>query len=390
MPLLIGASAIGLDTMQLTLAKRTLQRSADSAAIAGAYARWRSDPVAGAVERDLSLNNKIVLSGSAIIQNAPEVGAYAGDQNAVRVALSASRAVPFISFFTGSDISVSVEATAAALPDGKYCVVSLEQTAATGVTFDGNADINLGCGVASNSTGDNAIAFSGGPLVTASPITAVGGVPPASAFQGDTLVRPYGIRQPDPFATLADPVLPSPCSLAVTVEPNQTRTLSPGCYRGMTLKGTVNLSPGVYYIDSGDLLIESQAIVSGTGVTFVLTSSNAVSNPSSVGNLAIAGGATLNLTAPTSGEYAGILLYQDRRANLATNYLRGSSSSVVEGAFYMPAQHLVVEGSAGMDMKCLRLVARQATFAGNGGLSNDCPSDRSFRDFDGIAIKVVE
>jgi uncharacterized membrane protein len=35
--LLVAASAIGLDTIQVTLAKRQLQRAADSAAMAGAY-----------------------------------------------------------------------------------------------------------------------------------------------------------------------------------------------------------------------------------------------------------------------------------------------------------------------------------------------------------------
>jgi Flp pilus assembly protein TadG len=46
-PLLIGASAIGLDTIQVTLAKRQLQRAADSAALAGAYTIGQSKPPAG-------------------------------------------------------------------------------------------------------------------------------------------------------------------------------------------------------------------------------------------------------------------------------------------------------------------------------------------------------
>jgi uncharacterized membrane protein len=38
LPMVIGAAAIGIDTIQLSLWKRQLQRAADSAAMAGAHA----------------------------------------------------------------------------------------------------------------------------------------------------------------------------------------------------------------------------------------------------------------------------------------------------------------------------------------------------------------
>ncbi len=41
-PLIIGAGAVGLDTIQYSLWKRQLQRAADSSAIAGAYALSQS------------------------------------------------------------------------------------------------------------------------------------------------------------------------------------------------------------------------------------------------------------------------------------------------------------------------------------------------------------
>src|ERR1044072_7367720 len=44
LPLIIGAAAIGVDTIQVSVARRQLQRSADSAALAGAYAPHRRSP----------------------------------------------------------------------------------------------------------------------------------------------------------------------------------------------------------------------------------------------------------------------------------------------------------------------------------------------------------
>src|SRR5438067_10699613 len=90
MPLIIGAAAVGVDTIQLTMAKRQLQRAADSAALAGAYALVQSKGVTAAVDRDLTLNNQIPLSTPRVVENAPTVGTYAGDARAVRVVLSAN------------------------------------------------------------------------------------------------------------------------------------------------------------------------------------------------------------------------------------------------------------------------------------------------------------
>src|SRR3954469_25849379 len=79
MPLIVGAAAIGVDTVQLTLARRELQRAADASALAGAYALVQSKPAAAAVDRDLALNNKIVLSTARVVENGPSIGAYANN-----------------------------------------------------------------------------------------------------------------------------------------------------------------------------------------------------------------------------------------------------------------------------------------------------------------------
>lgn len=391
-PLLVAASAIGLDTIQLTLAKRQLQRSADSAAMAGAYALLQDQTTSAAenaVDRDLTLNNLLVLASPRVVQNAPLAGPFAGNQRAVRVLLTAKRSVPFMSFFTGSSVDIQVEATAAAVPNGNYCVISLESTATTGITFAGSSDTNIGCGVATNATGASAIQVNGNPRVTASPVAARGTVPPASRFQGTTTVISNAPVQPDPFAHLTNPTLPSTCSAAAEVKPNETETLNPGCYRGMDLKGTATLNPGIYYIDGGELSFGSQADVTGNGVVFVLTSSNAVSNPASIASLKMNGGASIKLTAPTSGIYSGLIFYQDRRAPNQSPHINGGSGSELDGAIYLPSQDVTFNGNAGMVVKCLRLVTLRVTFSGNSSTTNTCPADAVTRGFAGLTVRLV-
>lgn len=390
-PLLIAASAIGLDTIQVTLAKRQLQRSADSAAMAGAYALMQKQTTAAAeaaVDRDLSHNNGMTLSEARIVQHAPQSGPFTGDQRAVRVVLKATRSVPFISFFTGSSMDISVEATAAAVPQGNYCVVSLENTATTGITFAGNALVNLGCGVATNSTGANAIAFNGGPTVTASPVAARGGVPAATNFVGNTTVIPNAPAQADPFAHLQNPDI----SGMTCVDADLSKgTLKPGCYNGLNFKDKdlMTLEAGTYYINGGELNFGSQANVTANGVTFVLTSKNAVSNPDSIASLKMNGGADVRLTAPTTGPYPGLIIFQDRRAPNDSPHINGGSNASLDGAIYMPTQDVTFNGNSGLDVICLRLVTLRVKFSGTTDLVNNCPANHPTRGFSGLTVRLV-
>jgi hypothetical protein len=387
-PPLIGGAGLAVDTVQWTVWKRQLQYSADAAAIAGALALAQGKDVDAAALHDLSKNNRRPLAVPAVIQDPPVAGAYAGDARAVRVILSTVQALPFSSMFVATPV-ISATGTAAMLSKGKYCVISLESTSATGITMQGNATVNLGCGMATNSRAANAVTAGGSSVITASPVAAVGGLSASSNYASGTTLIPYSIAQTDPFAGLPQPTTSS-CSGAVSVGPNSSRSLSAGCYRGMDIKGTLTLSAGTYVID-GSVSFGAQANITGSGVTIILTSSNAASNPSMIGTIDISGGAQLNLTAPDTGTYAGVLIYQDRRANYgSSNKINGNSASILQGAIYMPKQLVEFNGTTGMSTQCLQIVSRNVTFIGNSTINNVCPPDSGSKAFDGVVVKLVE
>ncbi len=147
----------------------------------------------------------------------------------------------------------------------------------------------------------------------------------------------------------------------VAVGPNQNKTLEPGTYcGGIDLKGTVTLRPGLYIIKGGTLSINSQANVTGEGVTFYLTDTGA--------SFDINGGGTVRLTAPTSGTYQNMLIIQDREANAgAVNKLNGNSATFVKGAIYTPTQAISITGSGGFGSTSgfTPLVASTLSFSGN-------------------------
>lgn len=397
LPLVVGSAAIGVDTVQVSVAKRQLQRAADSAALAGVYARAQSMTVETAVNHDLALNNDVALTGSPVIENAPTVGTYAGNPRAVRVVLTAQRTVPFVSFFTGEPMTVRAEATAAQVYQGQYCMVSLETENVTGISFGGSTTVNLGCGVVSNSRSTQAVVAGGSSTITASPIAAVGGVPTSGSYAAGTELMPYTISQADPYAGLPTPVVPANCNnQSYGVQPNETNPAapvasSPGvfCYRGMDIKGTVTLPSGVYIVDRGGLSFGAQANVTCTGCVFILTSATAASQPSSISDVSINGGAIMNLTAPTTGTYAGVLMYEDRRAPYGTSTINGNSSSFWQGGFYFPSRELRFNGTSGMRTECIQMVARRLDLRGNSEIQNTCPANSGTKAFDSLVVRLV-
>lgn len=394
LPMVIGAAGLGLDTVQWTLTQRQLQRAADSSAIAGAYARLQNADVAGHANQSLTRDGVTNLVIAPIVENAPTSGKYAGDTNAVKVILQREQGLPFSSLFMARAPVIRVEATATAMSNGEFCVLALESTSTVGIRLQGNATVDLACGLATNSIASNAVIAGGSSVINASPVAAVGGLTPSSNYAPGTELLPNSIRQFDPFASLPQPN-PTNCSNELRVQPNQTRTVTSSvsgrCFSGMDLRGTVHFEPGVYYIDGSSFNVGSQAVVTGTGVTFVLTSRTADANPSSIATVSINGGATMQLSAPTSGPYAGVLFYQDRRApNADGNRVNGNSSSFFQGAFYFPSQGLDFNGTAGMRTECIQIAARRVTFIGNSTIINQCPPNSGAGAFSGLRVFLVE
>ena len=411
---LIGGAGLATDTIQWTLAKRQLQRMADSAAIAGAFARARgksADSTRATAQAELDRYtglNMISLSATPTI----DVGTLNGFTNAVRTTVTSTKALPFSSMFMSNTPTLKATATAAAVGFGVYCVVSLEDTTTTGITIQGSSNVNLGCGMSTNSQGTNALSAGGSARLIASPLAAVGAIPASSVFQTGTVLQPYSIPQPDPYASLTVPTLPS-CNQSLSVSPSNgngnggtTRVQNNGngiaCYKNITLQGPVSFDPGIYIIDganNGALTINSGATVSGSGVVFILTTSSA--DKSTVANVTINGGAQVNLSAPnlntcsgTACNYAGILFYQDQSATLKTNAntINGNSASSLSGAFYFKNQELQFSGDSGMTTTCVQMVARQVTFTGNTAITNDnsCFDNDELNAINGIKIRLVD
>ena len=388
---LAGGAGLGTDTVQWFLWKRQLQLAADAGALAGAHAlaagaQQVEEPATREVQRNA--NSKVTVNR---IASPPASGDFAADPTAVEVVLSTQMRLPFSGMFLDAAPVIPARAVAARVRKSESCVISLAGDG-VGVTLTGSADVQLGCGVSANSTGSQAIYLDGSSYLSSPTLSAVGSISakPANLSAG-TDQLPYGTAQVDPLGpagrNLQVPTSPSSCTASgYTAEPNKPQvTLQPGRYcNGMTLKGDVVLSPGVYIVDKGSFYLSSQAKVTGNGVTIVLTGSS----ESDIATVKVDGGATANLKAPTAVQdpyFKDILFFQDPRANQTLSYFAGGSNFRMDGVAYFPSGNVTFTGGSSNMTECLMLVAHRVTFTGNNALKNNCSSQLK----DEFALRVV-
>ena len=375
-PVMVGFAGVGLDVSDWYQVRREMQAAADSAAISGAW-ELNTDPdnVEIVAEAD-ALRNSFRDQGVATIvaTSPPTSGPFAGDASAVQVSIQKDLELFFSDIFLTSPISASVTATARLGNGAGLCVLSLAETG-TGIELSGSSSAQLGCGILSNSISNNSVTLSGNTELTADPI--------ASAGQIETTGNPTinsssqiegSARGKDPYADLAVPT-PESCDADHTnVTVTGTTSLSPGTYCGnlrVNANATVTFEPGEYVIDGGDLNILGNTDVSGEDVTIIMTASDGVS----YGNLNLSGNSDLLLSAPTSGDFSGVLFFQDPSAPVdGTNSITGSSDFDVTGAFYFPSQEIAFSGSSDINVSCVQLIGLKVSFSGSSDFqnANDC------------------
>ncbi len=393
MPVLIGSAGLASDTIQWTLTKRMMQRAADSGAIAGAYqlSQTTGSNNAGVLQsarNDITRNGGFPMSIAPVINSPATSGSFRDATSAVEVILATDLRLPFTGLIMGGPMRISARAVAEVVGNGDYCVLALENTNTPGIPIGGSATVNLGCGMMSNAPSTTSIIANGASNVTASPVAAVGNVPPGNYAAG-TVRESYALPLRDPYRNLPDPINIANSNNDLRVQPNRSSTFSSGTYRNIDVSGTATFNPGVYYV-TGSVNFGSQANVTANGVVFILTATNIASNTSNVATVGMQGGARLNMAAPSTGTYAGILFYQDRRAtNTATNIINGNSSSLLQGALYFPRQELQMNGTSGMNTRCLQIVARRVDWRGNTNIQNVCPANSGAGSFKGTQIKLV-
>jgi Flp pilus assembly protein TadG len=237
------------------------------------------------------------------------------------------------------------------------CFFILNPTADSALSLNGTTNMTTNCGGFVNSNSPQAVvAVGGGTLrVNGGQRLRIVGNWDGS---GNLIPTPTTGASPaaDPLVDMEPPEV-GPCTNSgVNLGSHQHRTIDPGVICNgiyLSAQSRLTLNPGLYVVKGG-IDLGGQTTMTGDGVTIYVND----------GTVNMAGGAAVNLRAPSSGTWQGVLMFQSRNnSNAAT--LVGGTTMQMNGVLYFPRANLTYTGGSGADAVATTLVADTLRLVGN-------------------------
>jgi len=375
--LLLGIIGLAVDAGHVQTTAQQLQAAADAAALAGAnqvFAEWQAGdsafPLTRAKARDVALANAAAAVDVQLDpnpSNAAEGDIVVGwwskatkaftpttdEVNAVRVVArrsSGSASGPLMLVFGGlfgsgqGEVARSAIATFAFTPNPLIHVLDPADDGA--LSLSGNVVLDVGDGVIQvNSTDACAVDMNGSPVLSAAETMVVGGACSGSGSINGAL-SPNAPSEPDPLADILPGVaewdalkasLPKPAGAKGKIA--KGGSFKPGYYPGglaLNNSMSVTLQPGTYMFGSGASMVGS-ATLTGDGVTLLFDAG---------AKLNVGGGASMDLTPPTSGEFQGLTMMFHRDTTAADACSIGGNGDIsIEGTLYCPSGGVELKGT---------------------------------------------
>ena len=362
-PLVIGSAGFTVETSYWYYRQHQLQGAADDAAYAAGLESRNFASLSTIQATALSAatqNSFVSASGTIDVQNPPTSGPYAGNPAAVTVSLTQNEQRFFTQMFSNSAVVATATATSVHAASSAACILALDPAASRAAYFSGSATLTLnGCVVMADSTASDGIYVWGSSNVSAQCAVSVGGIQNSGGLHtACTTPQTNAIPAPDPYTQLPAPPISGACAST------SGNTLQPGTYcGGLTIQGNKTLSPGTYVINGGAFKVNNNANLTGNGVTIYLANGASTS---------MNGGATVTLSAPTSGTYSGILFFGDRSSPGVSQTFNGTAGSLMTGVLYFPTQDLSYLGDFSGVNGCTQIVADQVSYSGNTSFGINC------------------
>ena len=467
MSALVGVTGLGVEAGLWYVQKRQNQTAADLAAISGAreleaaLGYGLTNASAGVYSDICSLaqqdaaNNGFPSNvacpstcanpapGQVCVNNPPLLGITAGKTAAVEVITNQQRPTLFASLYlpkvTIANRAVAIVApptTPACMlvsPDLPYQLTGAPKykscNSGFSICLQGSANINApGCSIVTDSQQPDSIDFTGtgpGTKMNTSPgglITTAGNVSATGSPNTTPTIQTYAPIVADPYkSTLTHSYLTAamPTSSACTytkpswtgncvvngssINAGDTLSANTQIAGGLTVGGTVNLSPGTYWITNGDLNIKGSSAIlectsctpGGAGVTIIFTTTQVTKGI--VGGISLGpGGGTLNLNAPATGTFSGMVLIQDAWGLPATTTWdnsteQGSPTETLTGLVYFPASQMDFAGTpSATGPQCLILVVGALAETGNPSLASSGCNSAGLHLLPGTKVTLAE
>lgn len=362
---LLGFGGIGVDVGYWESRQQAQQSATDAAAMGAAQQLLHagcpnSSAATNAADTDAASNGFSTGNVTVTVQNPPSSGPFASNSCAVFVQIASTQA-PFFArvFGYGNGMPETTQSTAvlSSTTNPSNCIYLLSNN--TWSSFNNATVSSPGCAININYSAD----FNGG-TITSPFIGYAGGNP---NYGGTSFPE----ASPTKMLTVADPCQEIPgCAYLAANPPSATNcqtynqnghagTIYPGCYQGLNLNAATTFAPGVYVI-SGNFN-DNGATITGSGVTIYVPQG---------GNGPNFDNQSVQLSPPTSGNYANVLYYQVPSNSASINF--NGPNVKMNGLIYAPGSNSVnFDGANG---NYVVLVFGSANFNGNTAYEFASPS----------------
>jgi hypothetical protein len=372
---LIGLMAFLLDGGILMAQQRQIQAASDASAQAAAVYLYNNyttnlglDPLgkAAALAQSYATTNGFSNDGvtnTVTVNIPPKSGLFIGQAGYAEVIVQYNQPRLFSAMFGSSTIPVTSRTVARGTyaPYSDDAVIALNPSAGGALTAAGSAKLKASATVQVDSANVSAVNVNNTGNINAPTISITGNWTSSSSGSLTGSVVTSAASSSDPLTTLA-----APTTTGLTVQPSLpgygSYTMSPGIYTsGITFGGGMNITmnPGLYYIEGG-FTVANGVTLTGTGVTIYIA-------PGS-GAFSFQGGGIINLSAPTSGTYAGIVMYQDR-SNTNTISIANGTTTTITGTFYAPGAAINFAGGAQLSQFGSQIIANTINLSNNASVS---------------------
>jgi hypothetical protein len=380
---IVGVLALGMDGGRMQEERRRAQATADNAALAAAtdlYQNWwvnhgsdTSNTAQGAA-LNVAAANGYANDGtrSVVTVNIPPTqGTFAGKAEYAEVIAEYRLGATFGAIFTKADLPVRARAVARGRP-AQIGLMMLSPSGPNAFLNKSLALAVLGNPIIVNSSDSQAFNQAGLGLIVASRYDVTGGFVNSGGImlgKMNTGVRPTA----DPLRKLVAPSLaasPVRSNKQLVINSLLPTVLNPGVYQGgIQLKGAsiVTMLPGVYILEGGGLQVQNLATLAGLGVMIYNTQGAFPAGPITISSLG-----KVVLTAPLSGTYQGIGIFQDRALNQPIT-VSGAGTMAFTGTVYAAAADVSLTGllAAGIDTLGGAYICNTLQVSGIGSLNID-------------------
>lgn len=457
LPVFLALIGFAIDVGHLRYEKRHLQTAADAAALAASLEIRICGDLADCPAMQAAATSALQENGyttASILTNCTGSSsgdltlmlnnpacAVSGDPNSGNQSYAEAVLTEKVPMYFAQLVGIRTETVAARAEAGRIagpCIVALGGPPGGPYTDDGALTILAGvlvhsrCPVIDESTADDALECTVTLGVTAPVINVSGGTAgllgtPISlcglwTTRAHTGVEPLNPHDPLDYLPAppnsTNPTCGSRSGNTFTGSPSQvnilltgTYTFNPGVYCGgisitAALGANITFNPGTYILtqtrtgilgigaDGGlNITVSALSTITGKGVTFYSEGgSSTITVPETLGL------SNFNLSAPTSGEYGGVLFFQPASNTSGDTFLVSlAQGGVMNGAIYAPGAALNY-GATALSSSYNILVARDirflapvlSVFGGQSSFGNDYSALSSGSPLDGNDVVLVQ